>query len=338
MIVHYDSPMTDDERRERLFRGEIFIYSPTQHTLALIEHARTMIEQAFGSRNPEFAQYNMDVADFASLLGKMKPAFIHHPRSKQILSAMLDGLGADIAKTYFDVPKMRSATSDDYLTTGIAHAFPPHRDCWYAGPFSQINYWMPVYPLTPDNGMAFYPEYFENPIKNNSEVYNYYRWNKSRATAHLDLDGSSRIAPEAKESVTDALQVRYVVPPGGLIVFAGAQLHQSLPNASGRTRYSIDFRTVHYDDVAQGRGVPNVDTACEGTALRDFLRATDYVRLPEEMVAPYDSGQIEDGVLIYEGQPPAKAPLAGLLAPLVAPITALGAFYESYGLPLLAVA
>ena len=301
MIVHYDSPFTDDERRERLFRGEVFIYSPNRHTLALIEHARAMIEAAFGERDPELAQYDMEVADFAALLGKMKPAFIHHPRSKEILSALLHELGADTAKTYFDVPKMRSSTSDDYLTTGIAHAFPPHRDCWYAGPFSQINYWTPIYPLTPDNGMAFYPQYFDQAIENNSSVYNYYRWNKSRATAHLDLDGSSRIAPEATGSVADAVQVRYVVPPGGLIVFAGAQLHQSLPNGSGRTRFSIDFRTVHFDDVADGRGVPNVDTASEGTALRDFLCAEGYDRLPEEMIAPYDSGHIEDGVLVYEG-------------------------------------
>lgn len=303
MIVHFDSGMSDEERRERLFRGEIFIYSPTTHGKQLAEHARAMIEAAFGDRDPELAQYDMQVADFAALLGKMKPGFIHHPHSKALVRGILQDVGADVDKTYFDVPKMRSATSDAYLTTGIAHAFPPHRDCWYAGPFCQVNYWTPIYELTPDNGMAFYPQFFDRPIKNNSDVYNYYRWNASRATAHLDLDGSSRIAPEAKESVADALQVRYVVPPGGLIIFAGAQLHQSLPNASGRTRYSVDFRTVHFDDVAEGRGVPNVDSACEGTALRDFLRGSDYVRLPEDMVAPYDSGQIEDGVLIYEGAP-----------------------------------
>ena len=300
-IVHYDSRLSDDERRERLFRGEIFIFSPSKTSLALVDHARSMIEAGFAPRDPEFAQYDMEVADFAALLGKLKPSFIHHPTSKALVRGLMEEVGADPEKTYFDVPKMRSSTSDAYLTTGIAHAFPPHRDTWYSGPFCQINWWTPIYEITPDNGMAFYPHYFNHPIKNNSNVYNYYKWNQTRATAHLDLNGSSRIAPEAEEPVGDTPESRYIVPPGGLVIFSGAQLHASLPNASGRTRFSVDFRTVHYDDVASGRGAANVDSAATGTALRDFLRGTDHVRLPEEMILPYDSGDAEGGLLVYEG-------------------------------------
>ena len=305
-VVHFDSAMSDDERRERIFRGEIFIYSPTKHSLQLVEHARGMIEEGFAPRDPEFAQYDMEVADFAALLGKLKPSFIHHPTSKDIVRGMMQDIGADPAKTYFDVPKMRSSTSDEYLTTGIALAFPPHRDTWYAGPFAQINYWTPIYPITSENGMAFHPRYFDRGIKNNSEVYNYYKWNKTRATAHLDLKGSAeRIAPEAQESVGDYPDMRYITAPGGLILFSGAQLHASLPNNSGRTRYSVDFRTVHFDDIAAGKGAANVDNLSTGTALRDFLRGTDYVRLPEEMVTPYDSGDKEDALLVYEPVIPA---------------------------------
>jgi ectoine hydroxylase-related dioxygenase (phytanoyl-CoA dioxygenase family) len=245
----------------------------------------------------------MKVEDFAALLGKLKPAFIHHPTSKELVRGIMEDLGADPARTYFDVPKMRSSTSDDYLTTGIALAFPPHRDTWYSAPHCQINWWMPIYPITPDNGMAFYPYYFDRPIKNNSEVYNYYKWNKTRATAHLHVGGqnAARIAPEAQEPVGHVPDARYITAPGGLILFSGAQLHASLPNRSGRTRFSIDFRTVNCDDVAAQRGAANVDSACTGTALRDFLRGTDHARLPEELVRPYDSGEVdEDALLVYQ--------------------------------------
>ncbi len=59
---------------------------------------------------------------------------------------------------------------------------------------------------------------------------------------------------------------------------------------SGVTRFSIDFRTVHFDDVVEKRGAPNIDAACTGTVMRDFLRGTDFARLPDDIVAMYDNG------------------------------------------------
>ena len=32
--------------------------------------------------------------------------------------------------------------------------------------------------------------------------------------------------------------------PGEVLLFSGAQLHASIPNTSGRARFSVDFRTV----------------------------------------------------------------------------------------------
>ncbi|WP_198912707.1 hypothetical protein [Acetobacter musti] len=198
-VIHLDSTISDDERRERLFAGDIFIYSPSAASTALVAHARSLIEDAFAPLDPEHAQFAMPVADYANLLGRLKPHFIHHPTSKALVSEIIAELGGDLARYYFDVPKMRSSTSDNYLTSGIALAFPPHRDTWYSAPFCQINWWTPIYGITRDNGMAFFPKYFDTPIANNSEVYNYYKWNSTRATAHLDLTGSSqRVAPSAR--------------------------------------------------------------------------------------------------------------------------------------------
>jgi hypothetical protein len=86
------------------------------------------------------------------------------------------------------------------------------------------------------------------------------------------------------------MDLRPIVSPGSLIIFSAQQLHSTVPNTSGRARWSIDFRTVNRDDVCRLRGAPNVDSSCTGTSLRDFLRATDYARLEEEIVLPYDGG------------------------------------------------
>lgn len=110
------------------------VYSKRASILAFVKLAKSMIEDAFGGLDPRTAQKNMAVERYASLLGKLKPAFIHHPESKRHLRNMLEDLGCDLEKTYFDVPRMRSSTSDNYLTSGIALAWHPHRDTWYSAP------------------------------------------------------------------------------------------------------------------------------------------------------------------------------------------------------------
>jgi hypothetical protein len=76
---------------------------------------------------------------------------------------------------------------------------------------------------------------------------------------------------------------------GGLLLFSGAQLHSSVPNTSGKTRFSIDFRTVHGGDVASRIGAPNVDSACTGSSLRNFFRVSDFAKLTEELIRPREN-------------------------------------------------
>jgi hypothetical protein len=65
-------------------------------------------------------------------------------------------------------------------------------------------------------------------------------------------------------------------------------------------KLSIDFRTVHLDDVMLKRGARNVDSFPTGTVLRDFMRGTDLARLPEEVVRLYDDQRPTSGVLIFQ--------------------------------------
>jgi hypothetical protein len=299
--VYFDEPVTDEQRRARLYGGDLFVYSPTQGALKLVEHAKAMVAEAFGGRDPELAQFEMAVEDYAAVLAKLKPAFIHHPNSKKFIIEMLQELGCDPAKVHFDLPRLRTSTSNDYLTTGIAYAFHPHRDTWYSAAPCQLNWWMPVMPITRDNGMAFHPAYFDKPVKNNSSDYDYYEWNQtSRKSAAEHIKTDTRVQPKPQEPVDLDPQIRIVSPPGGVTIFSAQQFHSSVPNTSGKTRFSIDFRTVNVDDAAAKRGAPNVDSACTGTALRDFLRLTDLERVPEAVASLYDEGASTTGVKIFE--------------------------------------
>ncbi len=299
-VVYVDREISEAERLKALYSGDIFVYSPKPAAIKLVQHARGMIEDAFNGMDPERAQYEMPVEEFAAVLAKLKPAFIHHPDCKTFVSELLQELGCDPEKTHFDVPRMRSSTSDDYLTTGIAYAFHPHRDTWYSAPQCQLNWWLPIYPITGDNGMAFHPKYWDKGVKNNSYDYDYYNWNaNNRADAAKHIKTDTRVQPKPQEPMELDPQIRIVSPPGGVTIFSGAQMHSSIPNASGVTRYSIDFRTVNIDDARNKRGAPNVDSSCTGTALRDFLRVTDLTRVPDEIADMYDEGARADGIKIF---------------------------------------
>jgi hypothetical protein len=299
--VYIDSGASDDERRAGLYAGQLYVYSPRQSIRDFARFTRQMIEDAFGGRNPEKAQYDMPVEAFAELLGKLKPAFIHHPESKRHVARVLEDLGCDLGKTYFDVPRLRSSTSDQYLTTGIAYAWHPHRDTWYSAPACQLNFWMPVYELDAENGMAFHPRYWSQPVKNSSSGYNYYVWNQQFRGPGVEkiTKQDDRPLPKPTEPVELDPQIRLQCPVGGIIVFSGAQMHSSVPNTSGKTRYSVDFRTVHLDDATSRRGAPNVDAHCTGTTMRDYLRGTDLSLLPDDVVALYNDGTEIAGKLRY---------------------------------------
>src|SRR5690606_5037318 len=181
----------------------------------------------------------------------------------------------------FDVPRLRTMTNRNYLSSGIALAFHAHRDTWYSAPPAQINWWVPVFGMTADNGIAFHPEYWDSPMPNTSHVYNYEDWKRHGRTAAVAQVGKDeRVQPEPLQSVNLKSAIRPIVEPGSFILFSGAQLHSSIPNMTDATRFSIDFRTTDIADLKDFRGAPNVDSACTGTNLGDFLRGDDFEHLP----------------------------------------------------------
>jgi hypothetical protein len=288
MNLFIDSRMDEEKRRQELYRGSVLVYSPSPSALKLCEFAREMVEAAFHPHDPRKVHEHMAVERCVEILADLKPKFIHHPKSKELIQGVLVERGCDPAKTYFDVPRLRTAFPSDYLASGIAFAFHPHRDTWYSAPGSQINWWMPVYDICPENSMAFHPRYWDEVVPNSSNTYNYYAWNRaSRQSAAQHVKTDTREQPRPQAPLAPDPQVRVVAQVGGVMLFSAAQLHSTVPNTCGLTRFSIDFRTVHLDDVWNKAGAPNIDSASTGTTMRDYIRASDYAHLPEEAIAPY---------------------------------------------------
>ena len=289
--IYFDRECSDADRRTALYDGALFLYTPRASTAALCDFAREMVCDAFAPLDPEIAHRSIPVERYAQILAELKPAFIHHPESKRLIRELLVDLGCDPERTYFDVPRLRSSTPGGYLTTGIAYAFHPHRDTWYSAPRCQLNWWLPMSELRRDNGLAFHPQYWVRPIKNGSRHYNYAEWNRaSRFDAAKHIGSDTREQPRAEEPFDWADEIRPLCPPSGLILFSGQQMHSSVENTTERTRFSVDFRTVHLDDALAGGGAPNIDSECTGTTMGDYLRCTDLAHVPQDLIDRHDQG------------------------------------------------
>ena len=298
--VYLDSNVSDDIRRQRLYTGQLFVFSPRPSTVALCEFAKDMIKEAFGSIDPLEAQYHMPVEQYVAIVSPLKPKFIHHPETKRILRELVADLGCDLDETFVDVPRLRMVTSHGYLTSGVGYAHHLHRDTWYSAPLAQLNWWLPIYEMESESSMAFHPAYWSKGVKNGSGEFNYYEWNsvgRKDAAQHIKTD--TRKQPKPEEPLELDPQIRVVCPPGGVILFSAAHMHSTVPNTSGRARYSIDFRTVNVADLKAGHAAPNVDSYPRGTSLRDFVRGRDGAPMSEDVVQQYDNAPAE-GVLVYK--------------------------------------
>ena len=287
--VYTNSGLHDHQRRNQLYQGNLFLYSARESTRALCEFARQMCEEAFAPLHPVSAQFELEPSAYHDILRTLKPAFIHHPTSKELVRALLEDFGCDQQRTFFDVPRLRTSTSDGYLTSGLAYAFQPHRDTWYSPPMCQLNWWLPVYEISPENTIAFHPQYWDKPVVNTSSTFNYQDWQQNgRVTATTFSRTDTREQSRALETLSFEDDLRLVPETDGLLIFSAAHLHSTVPNTSGGTRISIDFRTVHLDDLNRRSGAPNLDSACTGTTIRDYLGCKDFEPLPEPICAEFE--------------------------------------------------
>lgn len=300
--IHSGCPALPADARQRLYEGDIFVLDPLPAALELVEVARAEIEEGFAPHDPLRAQYSMPVDEWVERFAPVKPRFIHHPRTSDLIASVLAQAGTSETDTYFDVPRLRGVTSDGYLTAGVGFAHHPHRDTWYSAPMCQLNWWMPLYPFVSSSSMAFHGYYFGRAVPNSSDEFNYYEWNATgRKNAASQVATDNRKQPTARSEI-ERLEpdVRVVCPVGSIIVFSASHLHSTVPNTSGVARFSIDFRTVSRADLETGTHPVNADSHPDGTSLRDFKRCLDREPLPASLVAQYETTPPpDDAVLVF---------------------------------------
>jgi hypothetical protein len=297
--VFIDPDLSGDELRQKLFTGNLVILTRLRALADFVEYTREELTELFTPYDPEHVHEHIDPPEMAKILGAWKPRFIHSEQSKKLVRAVIQEAGFPAEQTHYDLPKPRTSFPVGHLTTGVAFAFPWHRDVWYSAPPQQVNWWLPIFPVREDNAMSFDLASFDRAVPNNSGGFDYYDNNASRFTTATQVGKERQARPGALDHKPD--QELVVLPaPGEILLFSGAQLHASTPNTSGRARFSVDFRTVYVPDLLAGRGAPLVDVDCTGTAIRDFINVADERSFDEQLVRDLFGPPPQDAILVFE--------------------------------------
>jgi hypothetical protein len=298
MTVLVDPDLRDDALREAIYDGKLIVLTRLQAVSDLVDYTRDQLSELFRPYDPQHVHEFIEPAEMAKLLGEWKPRWIHAERSKQLVCDIITQAGLPAEFTHYDVPKPRTSFPVGHLTTGVAFAFPWHRDSWYSAPVQQLNWWLPIFPIREDNSMAFDMSGFGRAVPNTSGGFDYYRNNTQRLSTAKQVGREEQSRPGAINH--RAAQELIVLPsPGSVLLFAGAQLHTSIPNTSGLARYSVDFRTVDARDLVAGKGAPVVDADCTGTAIRDFRNIADGSDFDEDLVVSLFGAPPEDAMLVF---------------------------------------
>lgn len=298
-VIHIDPKVSNADLRSLVYEGDLIVLTKCPPLADFVEFVREQLRELFYPHDPERAHLHYTPAELARMLGVWKPGFIHNPKSRELLKATVVSAGFDPDETLYDVPKPRTAYPSDHLTTGIAFAFPWHRDTWYSAPSQQVNWWFPVFELKPQNAMKFSAMAFAQYVENDSAGFDAYQANRDRLTAAQQVGRDSRSRPSAQNH-QPADELIVLPAPGQVLLFSGAQLHASIPNTSGISRYSVDFRTIDRRDVLSSRGARMADVHCSGTMLREFASISTDERLPEEFVREMAGVPPDDAILVFD--------------------------------------
>ena len=263
------------ETRGALYAGTAFHLAPNEASLAFVSLARAELAATLGFEDVRAAHARLSPDDFFERLGRVRKRLYLEPDAHAHVRRVIASLGFDLADLAFDPARLRVIAHRGHENPLAAPVYYAHRDTWYAHPQALVTWWIPLDDLAEEETFAFHPAAFAQPIPNDSEIFDYDAWVRDGHSLKIGWQDkrSSTLAryPGVRGAIEPGPAVGFSCRRGDVLLFAGAHFHGSRPQATGRTRYSLDFRVVDLADAREGRGAPNVDNRSRGSALPEYV-------------------------------------------------------------------
>lgn len=278
-FVELDNALSKEEKRRRiLVQGVIARIPADDLTQSLVTHALNQVSDYFGEPPRKCAALlsKEDRGKFLSQLTLAKAALAKDEQARQLVCRIAVRHLNDAALTCYDQPRLRVVPAALDRADGSRKAVSPshscHRDTWYANAQSQINFWLPLHDVSPEETFRFYSDYFDKAVANTSSQFDYSRWSKEIGFGNAEKRASSFYPTVEVDGPRESEGRSFALKQGDLIVFAAAHLHQTVKHHQSLARFSIDFRTVQEGDSQKGITAPSQDNFSRGDACVDYLK------------------------------------------------------------------
>ncbi len=269
------SPLLDDDQliRDTIYQGKIYLFEANETSEYLVERINEELQKTFGE-NPRKAQFEYTDEEYFTEIGKLRKLFYTTPEYIELAKKLMEEFGFDTEENAIDPIRIRVIQHEGHLNPQAVPIYHGHRDTWYSNPQNQITWWIPLHDIEIEESFEFYPEYFEKAVKNDSEAFDYDVWmarGTSKKIGWQNKDtGWKEVYPRLMEEVTSD-QISVKCKKGQILVFAGQHLHRTIPNITGKTRFSVDFRSVHKEDYEKQIMPKNVDNRSIGSSFKDHV-------------------------------------------------------------------
>lgn len=274
------APEDNSQLRQSIYNGDIYKLSPTKESLEIVDRAIQLIKEEFKTEDIRTKYLSMDKDEFFYAIGRLRKKLFKENHLNNLLVSLLNNLNFNQEDYMIEQLRLRAICHDGHLNPKAAPVYFPHRDTWYSHPQSLIVFWFPLDDLNANETFEFYPEFFNKPVHNDSEYFNYNEWTRNGEEKKIGWQnintGIDSLYPTLKDNLKPHEKINFSCKKGEILIFSGSQYHKTIPQSLGTTRYSLDFRLVNLEDYKNNLGAPNVDNKSQGSAL------VDYISLAEE--------------------------------------------------------
>lgn len=269
------------EIRRQLYAGRTIVFRQLPAALKLCTYFKSRVLHHFANNDN-----NGTPLDPATVVEMCKAFEAAESDAISLWKAIINEaevhLNSSTADVLWDRIRLRVQQSGDtmddvadakYRSGRFSSTLELHRDTWASNVQQQLNWWIPLTPITAGRTLALYPSFFDVHVANTSKTWSVQHVRNSRKNneAYPQLPVVQYDALSAAERERIALdRMPVVIHPGDVLVFSGAHLHGSVLNTTGVTRFSSEVRTVDKGDVDKGVGAVNVDGESEDYNLSWF--------------------------------------------------------------------
>jgi hypothetical protein len=279
--------------RDKLYHGAIVRFRDLAPMRELIAFTRGFVEEELATAAPVDSHAGRGEDELAEIYAAARRRYANSAEAKQRWRDVFVAAGQDPDQTARDRLVLRfqppAPPERQHRRYGIATVH-VHRDTWGTNLYAQINWWAPVYVLDPGRTLAFYPHLFDRPLDNSSAGFDISDVMQRNRQAPSTVR-SAEVVPRLLERVDPGEGVPVLIAPGEVIAFSAQHVHGGVANHTGKnhpgkTRISLETRTLFIPDHVRGLGAPNVDGRARWSTPGMFRRLSDGESLDKVLGEP----------------------------------------------------